>query len=314
LTQDPKTREELDGRKSDKRPPDFYDLIVERFNDEKWVPHTEAKPEMHEDYADIVDRPKGKYELTRDKVKEVIGGMKPKLHDIARRYEMSGNGSNQHIEFDPESGEDRQLTIEDPKFGYYYKHIAASKGGDDRKNFLRHESSDLLYWWDVMQTYDLLHFTIAVFKPGHRADSFSTPPMTSISTNKKRRLSISSASNNESLRSDMMALNANVARMTDQAARNFEQNEKIYKQNEITIKQREDKNRTQKKQYLSQLEKEHFEVEMMWADKKSSKSMKDVLDKRLVSLAKSISDLKKELGIRAPSPENSEDEDDDSSN
>ena len=94
LTQDTFTLAELDGRNSEQKETDFYDLIVEKFNNDEHLTRTEVLPNLHDDFAEEVLVSKSDYTLTRKKAKGLIAQMKPKLLDICQRYEASGNGSN----------------------------------------------------------------------------------------------------------------------------------------------------------------------------------------------------------------------------
>jgi len=50
----------LDGRKSDKKAKDFYDLAAEKFNDVNYVAVSEAIPDLHSDFKEEVVYPKRK--------------------------------------------------------------------------------------------------------------------------------------------------------------------------------------------------------------------------------------------------------------
>ena len=52
------TRQQLDGRNSDARAPDFYDLIVEKFNDTTWVPKSQIVAGLHPDFEEEHEWPK----------------------------------------------------------------------------------------------------------------------------------------------------------------------------------------------------------------------------------------------------------------
>ncbi len=146
LSQDAFTRAELDGRNSEKKEPDFYDLIVEMFNNQNLVMTTEALPDLHDDFAEAIAVPKGDYILTWKKAKNLVSQMKPKLLDICQRYEASGNGSNMPDSEDENEG----MYPGHPNWGFSNQEGAIKKIGDDRSAFLSFEGSELLYWWHVL--------------------------------------------------------------------------------------------------------------------------------------------------------------------
>ena len=114
--------------------------------------------------------------MSRDKAKDLIGKMKPKVLRLCDRYERSGSGGGQRSSDDEEYGHfDLDNCIE----------------GDDRRNFLGHESSDVLYWWNVLDDEQILHFTLAVLADEFAADSEETPTSTlsaTATTTKKRKV------------------------------------------------------------------------------------------------------------------------------
>ena len=67
--------------------------------------------------------------------------MKALLVKICANYERSGNGAGQYNSKD---------VNEAKQFGHFNLEEAELKGGDNWKNFLQHEASNLLYWWHVM--------------------------------------------------------------------------------------------------------------------------------------------------------------------
>ena len=97
-SQNVKDREALDYANSDKRELDWKELIVEVFNDEEHDVQTQSLPHLHDDFVNPIVCKKLAYDLTVDKAKEMIMFMKPKLREIIRRYNASGNGSDMRIE------------------------------------------------------------------------------------------------------------------------------------------------------------------------------------------------------------------------
>mmetsp|Transcript_26421 Transcript_26421/g.38891 ORF Transcript_26421/g.38891 Transcript_26421/m.38891 type:complete len:496 (-) Transcript_26421:208-1695(-) len=154
LSQNTATSEELGGQNSETREPSFYDLIAKKFNDEDFLPKTEALPGLHEDFAKSTLVPKSNYFLTKNNAKEMVDSMKQKVSEIIGRYEQSGNGSNL---YDTDTEDD--IYEGHPQWGRYNQQRAIRKNGDDRSSFLKNAGSDLLYWWHILDAYDLLHVT-----------------------------------------------------------------------------------------------------------------------------------------------------------
>ncbi len=94
LTQDVLTLPELDGGDSDQKEASFYDLIVEKFNDEDYIVTTDKLPNLHDDFSEQVAISKGDYTLSPKKARNLIAQMKPNILDLCQRYEANGNGSN----------------------------------------------------------------------------------------------------------------------------------------------------------------------------------------------------------------------------
>jgi hypothetical protein len=173
--QDVLSREQLDGRNSDNAAMDFHDLITVKFNDDSWVPETNPIPDLHSFFANSIScRKREYYSLTREKSKHMLLDYKHKLNEICKRYEMSGNGVGQL-----DSDDEEEDLVDERQFGRVNLELARLKGGDDRQNFLKHESFDLLYFWDVMDRHDLIHFTTAQLRGPNAATSEQQPAETS---------------------------------------------------------------------------------------------------------------------------------------
>jgi hypothetical protein len=177
-SQNVKDREALNYANSDKRELDWKELIVEMFNDEEHDVQTQSLPHLHDDFVNPIVCKKLAYELTVDKAKDMMQHMKPKLREIIRRYNASGNGSDMRIDdhdIDVEEREDsmREAVLNETSadnFGRFNRETALRrattlndedlilKDGDDRANFLKYESltcriypcsgiGDRLYYW-----------------------------------------------------------------------------------------------------------------------------------------------------------------------
>lgn len=189
-SQDVLNRVALDARNTAAAPKDFHDQIVEKFNDNAWIPRTTINIDLHSYFGEERICPKREaYSMTREKSKQLIQDMKHKLNEICKRYDRSGNGAGQVDSDDEEEGGTGNAV----NFGRFDMDLARLKGGDDRQNFLNHESIDLLYWWDVMDRHNLIHFTTAQLRGANAATSDGQPSRTSYSNS-------SSASNSSNPR------------------------------------------------------------------------------------------------------------------
>ena len=99
------------------------------------------------------------------------------LNEICKRHELSGNGNGQL-----DSNGEEHTNVDMRQFGRVNLELANLKGGDDRQNFLKHESIDLLYFWDdIMDRNDLINFTTVQLRgPNSASSSNSRPTATSI--------------------------------------------------------------------------------------------------------------------------------------
>jgi hypothetical protein len=173
--QDVLNREQLDARNTASPQADFHDLVVAKVNDESWVPDTMAIPDLHSTFAEPISCPKREYfNLTRERSKTLLVDFKHKLNEICKRYDQSGNGSGQ---LDSDGVEVERTDERD--FGRVNLELAKQKGCDDRQAFLQHEPVDLLYYWDIMDHHDLIHFTTAQLRGSNAVSSESRPARTS---------------------------------------------------------------------------------------------------------------------------------------
>lgn len=166
-SQDTLTRQELDARNSANATPDFHDMATEKFNDSNWVPQTTPKGDLHSFFKEpIVCMKKDTYTLTREKSKQLLLDIKHNVNDICTCYEKSGNGAGQlPSDDDSSNSEDGSSgvdnTVDDESnFGRFNKELARLQGGDDPHCFLKHQPVDLLYTWDVLDSLNLIHFTL----------------------------------------------------------------------------------------------------------------------------------------------------------
>ncbi|KAL9191592.1 hypothetical protein ACHAXT_001298 [Thalassiosira profunda] len=167
---------------------DFHAMAVEQLNDREWVPECEAAPTLHSDFAYRRAVPRGDFEWTPEKLKKYIGDVRRNLSDMIRRYEISGNGSNQATHDDGDNED--AIESEEETWGRFNAERARrvaerrgeqdveTSGGDDRANFLRHLPVDWLYTWHAFDQRGLLHFTCVRLAQGQAANSHESPAPT----------------------------------------------------------------------------------------------------------------------------------------
>lgn len=200
------SRQELDARNTTAAQRDFHDLIVEKFNDPNWTPNTTAMPDLHSYYSmEHLCPKKDSYTLTREKSKQLLQDMKHKLNEICKRYEKSGNGAGQ---LDEDGDEVRDGSGQN--FGRFNLELANLKGGDDRQNFLNHEPLDLLYWWDVMDQHNLIHFTTAQLRGCNAANSDEVPASTSYSDSSVSTIGNGGGSARKKQKIDLSSIHAGI--------------------------------------------------------------------------------------------------------
>ena len=90
-SQDCLSAAELDARNSVLKVVNFYDKLVEIFNDESFQPESKRIPDLHEQFAAPIQLPLKVYCLTRDKAKDLLVNIRPKLAKMLHNYELSGN-------------------------------------------------------------------------------------------------------------------------------------------------------------------------------------------------------------------------------
>ena len=82
----------MDGRNSDNIPKDFYDVVVEQFNNAAFTPCSRLLPDLHNNFAAVFALPFDEYVMTPARAKHLIASMKPRIAKIKGNYELSGNG------------------------------------------------------------------------------------------------------------------------------------------------------------------------------------------------------------------------------
>jgi hypothetical protein len=90
--------------------------------------------------------------------------------EIITRWELSGNGDGQRMEGDRDFGHVESLDFR----------------GDNRKLFLQNERTTMLYYWQMLDKYQILSETLTVLA-GEQSLSTSTGSVAMTSSTKKRR-------------------------------------------------------------------------------------------------------------------------------
>ena len=171
------TRYEMDGRNSDNVAPDFYDAVVLLFNDSTFTPTSLSYCDLHEDFVKSYDLPKNKdYDMTIDRAKALITSMKPRIAKIKSNYEQSGNGDGMRHS----GGNDD----DEPEGEYNLKNCME---GDNRRSFLlAGDTSNLLYWWEVLDEEGMLDYTLSVLPIDVGGNSETVPSAITTSSSAKR--------------------------------------------------------------------------------------------------------------------------------
>jgi hypothetical protein len=165
-------------------------------------------PDLHSYYSiEHLCPNKDLYTLTREKLKQLLQDMKHKLNEVCKQYEKSGNGAGQL-----DDNRDEVRNGSGQNFGCFNLELANLKGGDNRQNFLNHEPLDLLYWWDIMDQHNLIHFTSTAQLGGcHAATSANDiPASTSYSNSSVSTIGNGGGSARKKQKVDLSSLHAGI--------------------------------------------------------------------------------------------------------
>jgi hypothetical protein len=164
-------REELDARKSDKRPKTFEQEAAELFNDETFAPTSLHLPSLHSDFDQtkvlrLEDMPGV---ITPEEVKSRMADSRAKLMAVISNWELSGNGFGQRAQVDEGFG-----CLEE-------EHLL----DDNRGAFLQNYRSHILYLWHLSDGEDILQSVKSALDPDCAANTDSVPEVKP--SNKKRK-------------------------------------------------------------------------------------------------------------------------------
>ena len=87
-----KTREELDGWNSSLYK-DFYEKVVDRFNNKEWIPNSLVLPDLHEDFKRSKPLPLNVTPITPEQFKKKLSDNRYKMVKVIADWERSGSGS-----------------------------------------------------------------------------------------------------------------------------------------------------------------------------------------------------------------------------
>ena len=69
--------------------------VSEVFNNHTFLPETKAVPDLHEDFQNSYVLPLKEWNCTRDKAKDLLITIRPKISKMIANYELSGAGAGQ---------------------------------------------------------------------------------------------------------------------------------------------------------------------------------------------------------------------------
>lgn len=184
------SRLELDGRNSENRPPNVFELIADRWNDSTFNP-TAPVSDCHHDYLCAIPCSYSLVDMllpaTPQKVKDHIAAIRTDLNRIISRWEQSGQGDGGRHGSDDEDGssENSGSAGEEERapvpFGALARRPAFAL--NSREAFLNGRPSYLLYFWEVADSHQLLQTTVQRIDDGTAAsDAASVPTSVSYST------------------------------------------------------------------------------------------------------------------------------------
>jgi hypothetical protein len=198
------SRQQLDARNSEARPPTAFELMAARWNDPSFNPM--ARPsDCHIDFIDQTDcsyrTVSSLAKATALKVKDYFVSFRLSLLRIIRKWEQSGQGDGGHRgeEDDQERSDDSERQGEETRrFGALMERPAAAL--ESRASFLQGRPSYLLYFWELADEHQILQTAMNRFDEDSGAsDASSTPSVVSqgarVRAQDRRRVSAAAATN-----------------------------------------------------------------------------------------------------------------------
>lgn len=162
---DPWTRQQLDARQSESRPPTVFEQIADCFNDEEFNPCTSIS-DVHFDYSSSIqldfESVRCFQPATAKKVEDKLAQLRASLTRIISKWEKSGQGDCGHhgsdVEDEDDGGHRDTVTEGSPRFGSLQDRPQFAL--DTRSSFLQGKPSYLLYFWEFAEKNGLLSSTL----------------------------------------------------------------------------------------------------------------------------------------------------------
>jgi hypothetical protein len=191
------TRQLLDARHSESRPPTAFEMIADRWNDAAFNPVAPAST-CHEDFETAIDCSHTKVAIfmraTPQKVEDSLSSVRVNLSRVISPWEASGQGDGGHRgEEQQETTNDDSSSLEDyiiiDESSNRYGSLAgrSAEALDGRKAFLRGKPSYLLYFWELADMHQLLQTTMQRLHGDSGASDASSAPSVIGSHGTRRR-------------------------------------------------------------------------------------------------------------------------------
>jgi hypothetical protein len=219
---DTMTREVLDARNSDVRPPSAFELLANKWNDDSFHPIAPAST-CHEDFTNATDcsfdTVNDLLPATAQKVKDALASFRTDLTRIIGKWETSGQGDGGHLEQSDDDDSHPDLRpppaneVTTVPFGALYRRSARAL--TTRSDFLRGRPSYLLYFWDMADHHQLLQTSLQRFSEDSGASDASSTrtDITPAADSARRRRQLHSES--VAVSADMQSFSASVKSMID---------------------------------------------------------------------------------------------------
>jgi hypothetical protein len=171
------TKDQLDGRNNpETKQQDFWEQVVQLFNDPTFNPTSYVFPFLHDDYAKPIDiswkAVSGMGVLTREKAYTKYLGHSAALSKVRSNYELSGNGEGNRTKGDS----DENRTGEELAIG----------GGDWKLNYLGVHQPYILYFWQICEQFQFEKRIVQKIEGKYALDNGNIPSVSKSSDKKPR--------------------------------------------------------------------------------------------------------------------------------
>ena len=198
---DARTRQELDARNSDVRPPTAFELIANKWNDKDFNP-VAAASECHEDFSAPTNCAHSQVATlmpaSSQKVEDVLASIRSNLLRVIQNWERSGQGEGgRHAGGDDDeehggeyAGDLDSISILDSESARFGSLASRSECAlQNRAAFLLGKPSYLLYFWEIAEYHQLLQSALQRLDDDVGASDASSAPSTTTRTRRRRRQS-----------------------------------------------------------------------------------------------------------------------------